>query len=225
MGVRYLFNSSGQYVAFVSGHHVFDTDCEWLGFIANGNEMYDTRGQFIGYVLDDDRVAKRLSEIKMPKLVPFKPFKPMRPFNPLRRLRMAPLPLGYVDIFESRGANHPQSVSNQDYANRAAFPRLLGMHLYADDGTFLGVINKNRFDQTSLTNEYGPYGSPYSQTSIFNQYGQYGSEYSRLSPFNPYTTTPPHFQDASGRHMGRLSVNKFLDNCYDTSEFVTWLKS
>jgi len=61
----------------------------------------------------------------------------------------------------------------------------------AHDGTFLGNLRERRFDQDSIFNQYGPFGSKYSQTSIFNHYGPYGSEYSSLNPFNKYSSTPP----------------------------------
>jgi hypothetical protein len=81
--------------------------------------------------------------------------------------------------------------------------------IIANDGTYLGSLNKNAYDQKSIFNEYGPYGSEYSPTSIFNQYSQYGSEFSQLSPFNPYTSTPPKIF-IHGIFYGYLTVNEYV---------------
>ena len=42
MSVRYIFNTSGNYVAFISGDNLFNPDCDWIGFIKNGNEVYSS---------------------------------------------------------------------------------------------------------------------------------------------------------------------------------------
>ena len=66
-----------------------------------------------------------------------------------------------------------------------------GGKIYAQDGTYLGRLNSNRYDPKSASNPYGQYGSRYSSTSINNPYSVYGSPYSSQSATNPYTTTPP----------------------------------
>jgi hypothetical protein len=58
--------------------------------------------------------------------------------------------------------------------------------LYAPDGTYLGEMNRNKYDPNSISNPYGEYGSKYSPKSINNPYGVYGSKYSDQSPNNPY---------------------------------------
>jgi hypothetical protein len=66
-----------------------------------------------------------------------------------------------------------------------------GGRIYAQDGTYLGRLNANRYDPESVSNPYGQYGSPYSGTSINNPFSSYGSPYSSYSARNPYTSTPP----------------------------------
>jgi hypothetical protein len=66
-----------------------------------------------------------------------------------------------------------------------------GGRIYAQDGTYLGRLNSNRYDSESVANPYGRYGSRYSSTSINNPYSTYGSPYSSQSATNPYTSTPP----------------------------------
>jgi len=58
-------------------------------------------------------------------------------------------------------------------------------------GKYLGTLSANPYDQDSVSNPYGQYGSPYSQDSINNPYGEYGSPYSDKSINNPYATNPP----------------------------------
>ena len=58
-------------------------------------------------------------------------------------------------------------------------------------GKYLGNLSNNRYDQNSVSNPYGEYGSPYSQESINNPVGEYGSPYSDKSINNPYATNPP----------------------------------
>jgi hypothetical protein len=82
-----------------------------------------------------------------------------------------------VSPYSSQGAMNPYTTG--------------GGEIYAQDGTYLGRLNSNRYDPESVANPYGTYGSPYSSESINNPYSQYGSPYSSLSPNNPYTTTPP----------------------------------
>jgi hypothetical protein len=66
-----------------------------------------------------------------------------------------------------------------------------GGKIYGADGTYLGKLNANKYDQESVANPYGQYGSKYSSTSINNPYSEYGSKYSSKSATNPYAITPP----------------------------------
>lgn len=63
--------------------------------------------------------------------------------------------------------------------------------LYADDWTFLWVLNNNSYDTNSIANKYGNYGNVYSSKSIFNNYWTYGSRYNSLSPWNKYSSRWP----------------------------------
>lgn len=101
MAYRYLFNTSGKYVAFVYEGNVFTPQSEWLGYIANGNEFYSNSGQFVGYILDDDRVAKNTMEVpRMHQIPGIPPVPPIPPITPLARLAKLPLPPPYEDVFE-----------------------------------------------------------------------------------------------------------------------------
>lgn len=68
--------------------------------------------------------------------------------------------------------------------------------IYADDGTYLGNLNSNKYDPNSVSNEYGRYGDPYSPDSINNPYGKYGDPYSPDSVTNPYATSSGFMGDS-----------------------------
>ena len=88
--IRYIFNTSGNYIGFIQNNNLFNPNGEWLGFIFNGNQVYDVNNSlFVGYVSSDDRIVR--NRIELPKL---------RPLRPLRRLRMIRLPYPWLDVFE-----------------------------------------------------------------------------------------------------------------------------
>ncbi|MBW4674712.1 MAG: hypothetical protein KME52_11980 [Desmonostoc geniculatum HA4340-LM1] len=59
------------------------------------------------------------------------------------------------------------------------------------DGSYLGLVTSDQYDQESICNRYGDYGSPYQANSIFNKYGTYGGEYSQLGAYNKQAGRPP----------------------------------
>ncbi len=222
MPVRYIYNTSGHYVAFVTAGHLFAPNCEWIGFLANGNEVYNSNGIYLGFILDDDRVVRNLSEPTHMRLMRrVRPIRPIRPLRPLRRLRMPRLPNPYIDIFEGGDAQAAAKLPGVDLHK---YETLLGAKLFAHDGQYLGTVSRDKYDPESISNQYGQYGGFYGLYSIFNQYGQYGSKYSRLSPFNAYSSTPPRVL-LDGQYVGQLSANTYLRDRIDVEELVAWLTS
>ena len=65
-------------------------------------------------------------------------------------------------------------------------------------GKYLGNLNANPYDQNSVSNPFGEFGSPYSQDSINNPFGVYGSPYSNKSINNLYATEAPIVVDPDG---------------------------
>ncbi len=59
------------------------------------------------------------------------------------------------------------------------------------DGSYLGLVSSDQYNQESICNRYGDYGSPYQANSIFNKYGTYGGEYSQLGAYNKQAGRPP----------------------------------
>jgi hypothetical protein len=222
MAVRYLFNTPGEYVAFVENGYIFNPNGEWLGVVTNGNEVYNTNGLYIGLLLDDDRiVADRTWSI--PKSIPrlSHPLRPTIPIRPLRRLSMVRVPYPYQDVFEHTKSVVKQLVPTYEFQK---FDNLIGSSISAGDGTFLGEISKNRHDQNSISNVYGPFGSPYSDTSIFNDYCPYGGKYGIMSPFNPYNVNPPKVLRKENL-IGHLTVNEYILDKIDANHFLAWLNT
>ncbi len=58
--------------------------------------------------------------------------------------------------------------------------------IYADDGTYLGTLSRNRFHPESTGNRFGEYGSRFEEDSINNRFGRYGSRFSPYSPNNRF---------------------------------------
>ena len=219
MSQRYIFNTSGEYVAFITGPYLFSPDCEWLGVITNGNEVFNPEGLYIGYLLEDDRIARDTRQYRV-KRIPrsIRPMRPLRPLRPLRRLRMPRLPRPLEDIFEG-GPAHKLYPAHQ----LPSFDHLLGAQIVASDGTLLGVINTNAHDTKSISNKYGPHGSKYNQASILNQYGPYGGKYSPMSPFNQYSASPPRIVK-NNQVVAHLTKSPYQPNRIDPDELVAWLK-
>lgn len=63
--------------------------------------------------------------------------------------------------------------------------------LWAANGQFLGILSSNQYDQNSICNQNGIYGSSHSATSIRAEYSMYGGEYGVYSPYNSYCVQPP----------------------------------
>jgi len=83
------------------------------------------------------------------------------------------------------------------------------LHIYGgkDHEIYLGCLNCNKYDVSSIWNEYATYGSKYNSKSIWNEYGTYGGEYSSYSPFNSYSNAPPIIVDKEGNSYGYLTTN------------------
>jgi hypothetical protein len=100
---------------------------------------------------------------------------------------------------------------------------LEGGSIVAQDGTFLGRIDRSRLSDESLSNRIGDYGSKISNDSILNKIGPYGSRISDLSPFNRIAKHPPKVFDKDGDFVGYLTVNKLINPRIDPNTLLDWL--
>ncbi|AGA78886.1 hypothetical protein [Echinicola vietnamensis] len=94
--------------------------------------------------------------------------------------------------------------------------------LKAQDGQYLGKITTNRYDNDSILNKYGPFGSRYSNTSIFNKYSPYGSRYGSYSINNPHSTQPPQLV-INGDIIAYITKNRHLNPKIDPDNFISKL--
>lgn len=219
MSIRYIFNTNGEYVAFVQGRNVFTPETKWIGFLPEANIVYKTDGTYLGEISKDDRIIRNENVIYPQIFRPLQPLPPLAPLRPLRRLRMPSLPYPYKDVFEIGARTGDLQVTNFSY--------LFGTKLFASDNkkTFLGEISRNKVDQNSILNAFGHYGSKYSQTSIFNQFSQFGGKYGLYSPLNTHTITPPQIY-RDNQMIALLTVNvNLVGKKVNTKEFFRWLSS
>lgn len=81
----------------------------------------------------------------------------------------------------------------------------------ANHKDFLGCLNCDQSDSSSIWNSFGEYGNPYSSRSIWNSYGTYGGQYGTYSPWNRYSSYPPVVVDRQGNFYGYLTTNEYKD--------------
>lgn len=56
MPVHYLFNSSGEWIAFRISNYVYDTDADWVGWLPWGdNDVVDVNGDYLGTIFPNNR--------------------------------------------------------------------------------------------------------------------------------------------------------------------------
>jgi len=115
------------------------------------------------------------------------------------------------DLYDQAAQNNAGSAPRDSY-------------LEAADRQYLGKITANAYDQNSILNQYGSYGSQYSATSIFNQYCPYGGAYGQFSPENPYTTQPPVLY-IDGKRLGVVTTNETIADRIPYSSFIYALRN
>jgi hypothetical protein len=79
--------------------------------------------------------------------------------------------------------------------------------LHPKTGQFLGNVSSDRYDDNSICNPYGTYGSRYESISILNQYGDYGSRYSDYSAYNSRANYPPLIYLANNKPLAVISTS------------------
>lgn len=87
------------------------------------------------------------------------------------------------------------------------------LHLFGgkNHDKYLGCLNCDKYNEKSIWNQYGEFGSKYNEYSIWNSYGIYGGSYGEFSPFNQYSATPPAIVDKEGKFYGYFTINKYND--------------
>jgi len=59
MRVQYLFNSSGEWIAFRKGKYVFNTEGDWIGWLPWGdNDVVHVSGDYLGTIFANNRLFR-----------------------------------------------------------------------------------------------------------------------------------------------------------------------
>jgi len=74
---------------------------------------------------------------------------------------------------------------------------------------YLGCLNCDKFESSSIWNKHGSYGSKYNAECIWNKYGDFGGNYSSYSPFNRHASHPPVLVDPDGNFYGYFTADKY----------------
>ena len=96
--------------------------------------------------------------------------------------------------------------------------------LYSSNDEFKGCLDCNRYDDKSVCNRYGDFGSRYSDDSIWSRYGL-GSRYEGDSPFSRYGQGLK-MVDKEGNFYGYFSISaggekkmrKLLKNMWESTD-------
>jgi hypothetical protein len=90
----WLFNSSGNPVAFVNGDSVFYGVGTFLGKL-DGKEVWN--GSYVGEIVGNNYLVRKSTYSGANKMSPMVPMSPMTPMSPMSRAATT-LPSGYEDI-------------------------------------------------------------------------------------------------------------------------------
>lgn len=91
---KWLYNSSGTPIAFISGNNVFLKSGTFLGKL-QGDEVWN--GNYIGEIVKDDYLARKTSTSHASRVSLVTPASPVSPVQPVGRVGTS-LPSGFEDI-------------------------------------------------------------------------------------------------------------------------------
>lgn len=102
---------------------------------------------------------------------------------------------------------------------------LIGCAIAGGDGTFLGIVSADKWDEKSISNTFGDYGGKFSASSIFNSFSEYGDQFSDTSAFNRLASKPPKVIDKAGKVLVYLTQNKTITPAMDPGVLLALLKA
>lgn len=96
---QYLYNSVGEWIAFRVGQFVWDSECNWMGWMPFDDDTVMTPdGDYLGAVVQGDLLLRQSNPPRCGRPArPGRPGRPGRPARPGRRGRVA-LPAGWRDL-------------------------------------------------------------------------------------------------------------------------------
>ena len=81
-GIIPVYTTRGDAAAFLAYPHLFNSNGEWVGWVAPSREVYSVLGYYVGYLTNDPRVLRKRSDPARPRLQP--PARPRRISIPAR---------------------------------------------------------------------------------------------------------------------------------------------
>jgi hypothetical protein len=99
MDFQYLFNSTGDWIAFRQRQHVYDGRCNWIGWLPWGNhEVATLEGEYMGTIVDVNRFYYFADRPRRPNPgLPSRPAYPALPDSPGLAASVV-LPVGATDV-------------------------------------------------------------------------------------------------------------------------------
>lgn len=96
-----VYTTNGDWSALIVTPFIFNTRGEWIGWLDNGNEVYDVEGYYVGWLSDENRILRKRSisrfdrrppptnpgSIRAPATIPLPPM-------------MRELPYGVIDVLD-----------------------------------------------------------------------------------------------------------------------------
>ena len=91
---HWLYNSAGNPIAFVAGEDVFSAAGQFIGRLED-NEVWN--GTYVGEIVGDDLLLRRIDHLAAKRMMPTIPMCPMLPMRPTNRMAQ-PKPTGFDDV-------------------------------------------------------------------------------------------------------------------------------
>jgi hypothetical protein len=102
--VKYLYNSSGEWIAFRDAQYIYDPEGEFLGFMADGDEdIVDIESRYFGSIFFGDRLYRKVFPPELQARYPGYPGRHTRPQFP-GFADPVPVPVEADEIAELRPA-------------------------------------------------------------------------------------------------------------------------
>lgn len=99
----YIYNTAGDWLALKLGVYIFDTRGDYIGYVINDiHDVYTASGEWIGNLYPDGRIVRKRNYDR-PPLMKRTPPKPPKPKMPTRApLQSLPADLGFdkIDVLE-----------------------------------------------------------------------------------------------------------------------------
>jgi len=87
---------------------------------------------------------------------------------------------------------------------------------------FMGCLNCDKSDESSVWNKSGEFGSETGRYSIWNKSGSYGGKYKEYSPWKKFSSMPPVILDKNRNFYGEFTIDRF-SRTRTRIEWIVWI--